>query len=172
VLVSPGLGGGILNAITKDWQVGVIYQARSGSALTPSVNSDNALVGGIQRPFIEPGVDPYLDEPVWVPDASGFNTRLQWFNMDAFRFNSPGLWGNVPKGYLRGPGFWNVDLSFSRNINFTGGRRVELRVEAFNLFDHVNWANPNVQLGNATAGRITNTDGDPRIMQLAVNYNF
>jgi hypothetical protein len=119
-----------------------------------------------------PGADPYLDEPVWVPDASGFNTRLQWLNMDAFQFNSPGLWGNVPKGYLRGPGFWNVDVSFTRNINFTGGRRVELRVEAFNLFDHVVWANPNVQLGNANAGRITGTSGDPRIMQLAVKYNF
>ena len=172
VLVSPGIGGGILNAITKDWQVGLIYQARSGSALTPSVNGDFALIGGIQRPVIVDGVDPNLDEPVWVPDAAGVNTRLQWFNMDAFQFNTPGVWGNVPRGYLRGPGFWNVDVSFTRNITFTGGRRVELRVEAFNLFDHVNWGNPNVQLGNANAGRITGTSGDPRIMQLAVKYNF
>ena len=172
VLVSPGLGSGIVRAITNDWQVGLIYQARSGSALTPSVSGDIALTGTPQRPFIVPGVDPYLDEPVWIPDASGFNTRLQWFNMDAFEFNAPGEWGNVPKGYLRGPSFWNVDLSFSRNINLGAGRRAELRVEAFNLFDHVNWANPNVQLGNANAGRITGTGGQPRIMQFAVKYNF
>jgi hypothetical protein len=63
-------------------------------------------------------------------------------------------------------------MSFSRNINFAAGRRVELRIEAFNLFDHVNWASPNVELGNVNAGRITNTTGDPRIMQFAVKYNF
>jgi outer membrane receptor protein involved in Fe transport len=172
IVISPGVGSGIVNTITRDWQVGVIYQARSGSALTPSVSGENALTGNPQRPFIVPGVDPYIDEPFWVPDSAGFNTRLQWINMDAFRFNTPGEWGDVPKGYLRGPGYWNVDLSFSRNINFSAGRRAELRIEAFNLFDHVNWSNPNVQLGNANAGRITGTSGDPRIMQFAIKYNF
>ena len=47
-----------------------------------------------------------------------------------------------------------------------------IRVEAFNLFDHVNWANPNVTVDSATAGRITNTAGDPRIMQFALKYGF
>jgi hypothetical protein len=172
VVISPGIGSGLLGTITRDWQVGVIYQARSGSPLTPSVNGDFALMGGIQRPFIVPGVDPYLADPVWVPNAAGFNTQLQWIDMTAFRFNTPGEWGDVPKGYLRGPGFWNVDLSFSRNVNLAAGRRVELRVEAFNLFDHVNWGNPNVQLGNVNAGRITGTSGDPRIMQFAAKYSF
>jgi hypothetical protein len=173
VLISPGVGNGIVQAVTKDWQVGVIYQARSGSALTPTVSGNNNLTGLANRPFIIPGGDPYLDEPFWVPDSAGNNTRLQWLDLDAaFLPNGPGEWGDTPKGYLRGPSFWNVDMSFSRNINFAAGRRVELRIEAFNLFDHVNWASPNVQLGSTDAGRITNTTGDPRIMQFAVKYNF
>ena len=51
----------------------------------------------------------------------------------------------------------NTDLAFSRNVNVAAGKRIELRVEAFNLFNNVNWANPNVQFVNAnnTAGRIT-----------------
>jgi hypothetical protein len=73
---------------------------------------------------------------------------------------------------LTGPGFWNADLAFSRNIGIAQGRRVELRVEAFNLFNHVNWGNPNVQVGNANFGRITTTAGDPRIMQFAMKYAF
>jgi hypothetical protein len=173
VLVSPGVGNGILNMVTKDWQVGVIYQARSGAPLTPTTTGNLGLIGGIQRPFIVPGVDPKLDEPVWVPDSAGFNTRLQYFDLaGAFRPNGPGEWGDTPKGSLRGPGFWNVNLSFSRNVNLAQGRRLELRAEAFNLFDTVNWGNPNVQLANANAGRITSTSGDPRIMQFAVKYNF
>jgi len=108
-----------------------------------------------------------------VPDSAGFNTRLQWLDLDkAFLPNGPGEIGDNVKGYLRGPGFWNVDLSLSRNVNLAAGRRVELRIEAFNLFNHVNWGNPNTQLGNANAGRITGTSGDPRIMQFAVKYNF
>ena len=82
--------------------------------------------------------------------------------------------GNTPKGYLTGPAFWNVDASFSRNINLTGAKRIELRVEAFNIFDHQNWANPTVQIGSTslTNGRVTNTVGDPRIMQFAIKYGF
>ena len=82
------------------------------------------------------------------------------------------MWGNVSRNYLTGPKFWNTDLAFSRNVNMSGGRRFEIRIEAFNLFDTVNWANPNVTVDSATAGRVTNTSGDPRIMQFALKYNF
>ena len=60
-------------------------------------------------------------------------------------------------------------------MNVAGGRRVEIRVEAFNLFDMVNWANPtnaNLVLDDANAGRITTTSGDPRIMQFALKWQF
>jgi hypothetical protein len=167
VLVSSGAGRGFMKALTRDWQLGLIYQVRSGNPLTPTTTGNTALTGiNVQRPMIVPGVDPNLDEHVWV------NPReLQWFNMAAFAQNPAGVWGDVPRGYLRGPGFWNVDAAFSRNLN-VAGRRLELRVEAFNLFDHVNWADPNVQLTNAQQGRVTATNGDPRIMQFAVKYNF
>jgi hypothetical protein len=174
VLLSPGMGTGFVHVLTRDWQVGFIFQARSGSPLTPGVSNDNALTGEPnQRPVIVPGVDPYLAEPVWIADGNGFNTRLQWINMAAFANAPTGGRGDTPRGYLYGPGFWNADLAFSRNIPVGGaGRRLELRVEAFNLFNHVNWGNPNVTVGNTNAGMITGTSGDPRIMQFAVKYQF
>ena len=49
---------------------------------------------------------------------------------------------------------------------------MELRIEAFNLFDTVNWGNPNVAFGGNTYGRITGTSGDPRIMQFALKFEF
>ena len=36
VMISPGVGGGFVNRLTRDWQLGLIYQARSGTAITPS----------------------------------------------------------------------------------------------------------------------------------------
>jgi len=176
VVISPGLGFGprFLKMVTRDWQVGLIYQARSGSPITPTTTGDFALTNGPQRPIIVPGVDPNLasDQHTWA--TLGSAPSMAWFNLAAFAPNTPGVWGNTPRGYLAGPGFWNVDLSFSRNVNLAQGRRIEIRVEAFNLFDTQNWANPTVQIGSTslTNGRVTNTVGDPRIMQFALKYNF
>ena len=135
-----------------------------------ATTGDSALTGlGGQRPLIVAGADPNLDssQRAWV--AGG--TALQWFNMAAFAQNTPGVWGNTPKGYLRGPSFWNVDMALSRNLRM-GERRLELRVEAFNVFNHVNWGNPNVTLGAGTSGQVTSTANDPRIMQFALKYSF
>jgi hypothetical protein len=161
--------------LTRDWQLGLIYQARSGSPITPTTTGDFALTGlGQQRPMVVSGVDPYLSEDQREFAQTGSSRSMAWFNLAAFVPNTPGVWGDVPSGYLRGPGFWNVDAAFSRNITVGDGKRIELRVEAFNLLDHVNWANPTVQIGSTslTNGRVTNTVGDPRIMQFAFKYAF
>lgn len=174
VLLSPGFGGGFLRTLTKDWQTGIIWQARTGSPITPTATGDTALTNLPQRPILVAGVNPNLaeDQRTWA--TTGSAQSLAWFNLGAFAQNPAGLWGDTPRGYLVGPAFWNVDASFSRNVNFTGGKRIELRIEAFNMFNHANWANPGVQVGSTslTNGRVTNTSGDPRIMQFAIKYGF
>ena len=50
-------------------------------------------------------------------------------------------------------------------------RRIEARVEAFNLTNHVNYNNPTTNFNAGTFGRIL-TAQDPRIMQFAVKYYF
>jgi hypothetical protein len=173
VLISPGMGSGFARVLTKDWQFGLIVQKRSGSPLTPGVSNDNALTGEPnQVPLIVEGVDPYMDEPTWVPNAGGFNTQLQWINMAAFANAPLGQRGNTRRGHIYGPGFFNTDLAVSRNLNLSPGKHVELRVEMFNIFNTVNWSNPNVTVGSATAGQITSTASGPRIMQLAIKYAF
>jgi hypothetical protein len=176
IAVSPGLGPRLVQMVTKDWQVGFILTARSGAPITPGVTGDNALTGWSQRAVVVPGVDPYVpeNERVWVLDGNGFRDRLPWFNPNAFTINSPGEWGNAQRNSLRGPRYWNADLAFSRNINLASGRGIEIRVEAFNVFDTVNWGNPSFSAGstNASNGMITNTTGSARIMQFALKYNF
>lgn len=170
VAISRGFGDGFVNTLSRDWQLGFVFQARSGAPLTPSTTGDSALTGlNNQRPLIVQGVDPNLPSEQRVFVAGG--TALQWFNMAAFAQNTPGVWGNTPKGYLRGPAFWNADMALSRNLRF-GPHTVELRAEAFNVFNHVNWGNPNVTLGAGTAGQVTTTANDQRIMQFAIKYGF
>jgi hypothetical protein len=174
VLQTPGWGSGFLKTLSRDWQVGVIWQARSGIPITPSTTGDPGRTGLPQRPFIVQGVDPYVPGSEQTIGRAGSAFAIPYINLDAFALNTAGTWGDTPKGYLRGPGYWNVDMSFSRNVPLSGSKRLELRIEAFNIFDHENWANPTVQIGSNTAtnGRITNTVGDPRIMQFAVKYAF
>ena len=46
--------------------------------------------------------------------------------------------------------------------------RIEYRFEAFNLFNATHMNNPVTGLTNPNFGRITGTDGDPRILQMAL----
>ncbi len=117
--ISPGLGSGIVRVITKDWQVGLIFQARSGSPLTPGDTNDNALTGEPnQRALIVAGVDPYLAEPTWVPNAGRLQHAAAVDQHGRLRERAVGRLRQRRRGMLYGPGFWNADLAFSRNINF------------------------------------------------------
>jgi hypothetical protein len=50
--------------------------------------------------------------------------------------------GNVGRNVLRAPRQTNVDLSLIKRFPFAESRNIEFRAELFNLFNHVNFANP------------------------------
>jgi hypothetical protein len=161
VYMMPGVGSGVVRAITDGWQIGTVLQARSGSPMTPSTTGNLSLTGlGNQRPLVVG--DPDLDD----------RTIERWFNTAAFAPNTPGVWGDTPRGFLRGPAYWNIDLALSRVLRMPNEHRLEVRLEAFNLTNRVHLGEPNTTLGSADFGRITNTVADARVMQFAVKYQF
>jgi hypothetical protein len=97
--------------------------------------------------------------------------------------------GNVGRNVLRGPRQVNVDFSIIKRFPFGEARNIEFRAEFFNLFNHVNFANPISNLnavqssgGSIDAkgritnpgdfGRITSTSNNPRLIQFALKFNF
>jgi len=51
--------------------------------------------------------------------------------------------------------------------------RAEVRLEAFNVFNHSNLGNPAVAIDNpATVARITSMAGSPRQLQLSVRFAY
>jgi outer membrane receptor protein involved in Fe transport len=102
-------------------------------------------------------------------DPDGPGTRDQWFNATAIgdpgsAFGRPasGTFGNLPRNELRGPGYWRVDASLFKHFTFADTRTFEVRIEAVNLFNHVNLGNPDSEVGvpgspNTNAGRINST---------------
>jgi hypothetical protein len=133
-----------------------------------TIGRDNALTGAPnQRPDVVG--DWKLDNP----------TASMWFNTAAFALPAPGTYGNLKRNALRGPGAWNVDTGVTRRFAAGAGRQVEVRAEAFNLFNlvHAGVAGttiagiPNTVFTNSLFGKVT-TAADPRIMQFAVKYVF
>jgi hypothetical protein len=97
--------------------------------------------------------------------------------------------GNVGRNVLRGPGQYNLDLSLTKRFQLNESKNVEFRAEVFNLLNHDNLANPISDLNAVSAtgsfdpitgqilnpgdfGRITSTSNNPRILQLAVKFNY
>ena len=70
-----------------------------------------------------------------------------------------------------GPKFFNVNLTLVKRFAVTEGSAIDLRLEAFNAFNTVNFSNPALTLGAANFGSIISA-GDPRQIQVAVRYRF
>jgi len=75
--------------------------------------------------------------------------------------------GNAPRNSVRGPNFWTFDLAVSKQLALAGAARLQLRLEAFNLFNRVNFTAPNGNRSSSGFGTITSSY-DPRQMQLGL----
>jgi len=146
------------------WSVNAIVQAQTGFALTVTEPVDVALQSLTNRP--DTTCDPNADAP---------RTVERWFDTGCFsRLRLPadaGRIGNAGRGIVRGPGFARTDLSFVRTFDLPKSQHVELRIEAFNLFDQDRLGNPGLSLGTPTFGQITSAD-DGRVVQLGVKWRW
>ena len=95
-----------------------------------------------------------------------------YFNRAAFAQPTAGTLGNAMRNLAVGPAFWQINLAISKLISVVGMRRLELRVETFNLLNTFNWGNPTTNFNSGSFGRIESQAGEPRIMQFGIKYDF
>jgi Carboxypeptidase regulatory-like domain len=158
---SPRFDNGVLRTVASDWRASGIFGAHTGNWLTVITSRDILLTGLINQRVNQVSADPY-----------GARTLSNYLNPTAFAYPDTGTYGNEPARGIEGPGFWNIDMALARLLDAGGGKTIELRVEAFNLLNHVNWGDPGTNLDAATFGRITTQNGNSRILQFAVKYGF
>ena len=84
------------------------------------------------------------------------------------------VFGNLGRNTLRGPMQKRLDLGLSKQTRITETTSLELRVDAFNVFNFVNFANPNNVIGTAGTdfGFTTDTVGGPRVLQFGAKIRF
>ncbi len=80
-------------------------------------------------------------------------------------------YGSFPRNGLRGPRFFNVNMSVVKQFYIGERFNLELRADMFNMFNNVQFQNPDVTISDATFGQISTTY-DPRIIQLALHLKF
>jgi hypothetical protein len=56
---------------------------------------------------------------------------------------------------VEGPGIWQSDITMSKSFSLTERFKLEIRAESYNVFNHVNLANPTVDFNSANFGKIT-----------------
>jgi len=97
----------------------------------------------------------------------------QWFNTAAFAIPTQYTIGNAGRGIITGPHLFNTDLNAGKRfaLPWREGMNIEFRAEFFNVFNHPQFSNPDVSLGDANFGKITGA-ANPRKGQLALKLYF
>jgi hypothetical protein len=100
-------------------------------------------------------------------------TSQHWFDTTAFAQPPASEFGNAARNTIEGPGNMIVNLSLGKNIRLgkDGQRRLDLRWETNNLFNHPNFTGLNTVLGSSNFGRVQGTR-QMRTMNLNIRFNF
>ncbi len=166
-----------------NWSIDTLFRARTATPVELFTFGSLFGVFTAIRPDLVGGIPLYLDDP---SVAGG-----RRFNPAAFRTAPAGRQGTLGRNVLRGFPVSQIDLALRRQFNFTERFNLQLRAEAFNLFNHPNFGNPNGFFGSGTFGVSTSMlgrslgtgggtgglspqyqIGGPRSIQLAIKLNF
>ncbi len=161
---------GASSAVLGGWQINGIVSSRVGTPFTAGLSGnygdwENATGGACCANSQRPNVSG---------SKSGPKTLKQYFNTSAFSLPPKYTYGNAGYYSLRGPSFNQFDFSLFRNFAFKDRYNIQFRAEAYNLFNHPNFANPSAAYGDPNFGQITNTAGgySPREYQFAGTFKF
>ena len=161
---------GVGNALLGGWTVSAIYAARTGRPYTVVQSNNNVGTNMTGLPNLVGDPDSGVNRTCNSP--SDCAAVLLWYNPAAFQAVTSGTFGNEIRNQLRGPNWKSFDLSLQRRVNLNKRVGAVVRLDAFNVFDRVNFGLPDRTLNNATAGTITSLSGDPRLMQVSMRLTF
>jgi Carboxypeptidase regulatory-like domain len=167
-------------ALARDWSVSSVIVARSSFPFNLQLfgTSPDPLGFATTRPDLIAG------QPLWtrVPTAPGG----QIVNAQAFSIPGSVRQGTEPRNDIPGFGLTEVDLSLARKFPIGDRVTIHFRVDAFNVFNHPNFANPlgflefgptylgSTQMLNQALGGLNPLfqQGGPRSLQLSLKLVF
>jgi hypothetical protein len=95
-----------------------------------------------------------------------------YFSKTSFAKATPGTFGNTGRDSFHGPGVNFSNIALMKDIPIKEAMRIELRLETFNTFNHVNFNLPSGNVNSSLFGRVTGDTLGPRLVQLAGKFYF
>ncbi len=169
-------------AVLGGFALDSVVRARTASPITVATGRDPLGLGltNVARPDLVPGVPLYL-----YGEGLPGGRRINPAAFDGAAPLAQGRQGTLGRGTLRGFGMNQVDLSIRRRFRIHESVGLDLRVDAFNLFNQANFANPTGVMTSANFGRATQIlstglgglnplfqVGGPRSLQAALRLQF
>lgn len=169
----------LLEKVLGGFEVSGIVTYQTGLPFTPTYSSafgntfDPAGLGILAPPTTVPRPNLLCN-----PNEGGARTQQQYFNTTCFQAipattatglsNTP---GNSGRGVIQGPSTTRVDFTLIKNIRFTESIRIQLRGEAFNLFNKTNFRGIETRVNAPTFGQVISVR-EPRNLQFAAKFIF
>src|SRR5215471_4164061 len=198
----PFKANGAMGKAVQGWAVGGLTTLQSGTPVTLFDNRAGSIYGtpgsgtveqGMSRAQICPGFTySQIATPGDVKDRLGSASNpsaTRFFNASAFC--APPVigdgfdFGNAGVGVVRGPNQNNSDFQVTKLTRIGERQSLQFRAEFFNLFNHAQFALPGYTTApnnfsnngplftsGANFGLITQTSVAPRLIQLALKYQF
>jgi hypothetical protein len=148
----------VLGSILGGWELSGKTRWQSGEYLTADGNTS---IGTRRADYVGGAID--------LPSDARDEDR--WFNTDAFATAPDGRRGNARVGMIEGPHLYQWDISFRKNFRVRGTSKINLRADVFNLFNRVNFNNPENTVTDSDYGQIDSAK-IPRQMQLSLRFEF
>jgi hypothetical protein len=154
---------GLAGKALRGWELAGVVSVQTGLplAVTQATNFNSFAGFGTQRP--NRIANPEL------PDSQ--RGTAQFFNVAAFQIAPQFTLGKCSRNPVRGPAYRNADIALIKRTYISERMNLEFRAEAFNLTNTPPLGAPNAVLGTPGFGSITSA-GDPRVIQLALKFNF
>jgi hypothetical protein len=139
-----------LSRLFGGWALDGLLRARSGFPIT--VQESEEYIGIALTNAFRP--DWVYGQPLWINDPAAPGGRR--LNTGAFSpAAQPTQQGTLGRNVISGFGMWQVDLALRREFRWSERRRIQLRIEAFNVLNHTNFADPTPYLNSAVFGQST-----------------
>jgi hypothetical protein len=171
---------GIANAVVAGWGVNGVTTFQAGYPLgfTNATNNISTYAfGSNTRPNITPGCKKALGGGIFNRLGTANGAPSNYFNLSCFNSIPVPLftYGNESRtdNQLRTPGVANYDFALYKDTPIRENVTFQFRVEAFNLFNRVQFNGPNTVVGNAQFGSVPQTVlNTPRLLQMAGRITF
>ena len=155
---------GLLDKFISGWQIAGLTSFQTGQPFSVTYTAPGSQVYGASgRANRVPGVPLYPSK----------KTHAEWFNTAAFTAPPAYTFGNSGYDMLWGPHYQNWDMNLQKTIAIGERYRVQLRGDAFNVFNHPNFSVPSASITNATSnGVISSVVNENRTIEFAAKFNF